>query len=155
MKVLRNHFKGKPIIFIGDNVIYDGMIFDSTNLDKLFEMFDIPSLVEQDIINNIGFFSANKIRQFAYDDDEEVRFAIAKCGFALDILVNDKEWFIREAVANHGYGLNILINDESPYVRAAVARQGYGLGILMKDENIMVRQATVAKFIVFRCLGGY
>ena len=67
------------------------------------------------------------------DKDYNIRIIVAEQGYSLDILVNDKNWYVRRAVAEQGYGLDILGNDEEGYVREAVARQGYGLDILITD----------------------
>ena len=51
--------------------------------------------------------------------DENIRVAVAEQGYGLDVLVNDKDWFVRRAVAEQGYGLDRLVNDESEDVRQA------------------------------------
>lgn len=82
--------------------------------------------------------------KLVYDEDVNIRYAVAALGYYLDILIHDKEFMIRTAVANHGYGLDILINDEDYRVRWAVARQDYKLDVLMYDESSLVRE-TVAQ----------
>ena len=51
----------------------------------------------------------------------------------------DKNWRKRYAQARQGTGLDVLINDENVYVRAEVAEQRYGLDILINDEDSYVR----------------
>ena len=53
----------------------------------------------------------------------EVREAVAQNGYALDKLVNDKDYYVRKAVAKQGYGLEKLVNDESWIVRAAALEE--------------------------------
>ena len=77
--------------------------------------------------------------QSKYND---VREAIAKQGYGLDILINDEDERVREAVAEQGYGLDKLINDNHGWVRARVAEQGYGLDILINDTHESVRRAV-------------
>lgn len=103
-----------------------------------------------------------------HDKDPDVRCAVAKQGYGLDILVHDSNEWVLFVVIEQGYGFDILIHnnnpriradvvehckdskyleialyDESPDVRAAVARRYYGLKILKNDENSWV--ASVAK----------
>ena len=70
------------------------------------------------------------------------RLKMAKEGYGLDILINDKNWVVREAVTKRGYGLNILVKDENCLVRAAVADQDYDLNILVNDKDWVVREAV-------------
>lgn len=73
------------------------------------------------------------------DKDSLVRAEVAKHGFGLEQLVHDESRRVREAVAEQGYGLGILVNDEEPAIRRAVAKQGYGLEQLSKDEDLFVK----------------
>ena len=79
------------------------------------------------------------------DKDWDIRWEVAKQGYGLDILVNDKDWDVRCEVARQGYGLDKLINDEDYDVRCEVAKQGYGLDILVDDENYEVRDIARQK----------
>ena len=49
---------------------------------------------------------------------------------------------VRRAVARQGYGLNILVYDVDREVRIEVARQGYGLDILINDIDTYVRSVA-------------
>ena len=82
------------------------------------------------------------------DRDYIVRAAVAEQGYGLDKLVNDKDWPVREAVAKQGYGLDVLVNDEHWPVRVAVARHGYGLDKLINDASYEVRDATKINSLV-------
>ena len=75
-------------------------------------------------------------------DDLWDHLKMAEEGYALDVLVNDKDWEVRRVVAKQGYGLGILANDEDYGVRAAVAKQGYGLDVLIYDKDSYVREAV-------------
>ena len=74
------------------------------------------------------------------DKDCFVRCEIARQGYRLDVLVNDKYWGVRHEVAKQGYGLDTLINDEDYEVRCEVARQGFGLDTLINDKHWCVRK---------------
>lgn len=79
------------------------------------------------------------INEWLHSDYAIKRKQVVKCGYRLDILVNDKSADVRMAVARQGYSLDILVNDESRWVREAVAKQGYGLDVLIKDKDKNVR----------------
>lgn len=68
-------------------------------------------------------------------EDDDVRIAVAKHGYGLDTLVNDKNYLVRMAVAKQGYGLDVLVNDKNCFVKIAVIEQRYGLDTLANDEN--------------------
>lgn len=87
----------------------------------------------------------NYLKSHKIDSIEYVKQYIARQGYGLDILINDKVWDVRTVVAIQGYRLDILINDEDYHVRAAVARHGYGLDELINDKDYQVRRAVVEK----------
>ena len=78
------------------------------------------------------------------DKDYYVRWEVAKHGYKLDNLVNDKHWCVRSEVAKQGFCLDKLINDKDWRVRLKVAKHGYGLDVLINDEDYYVR-CEVAK----------
>lgn len=80
------------------------------------------------------YFKQNWQRLVTSEDDD-VRIAVAKHGYGLDTLVNDKNYLVRMAVAKHGYGLDVLVNDKNCFVKIAVIEQRYGLDTLANDEN--------------------
>ena len=47
---------------------------------------------------------------------------------------------MRVQVARHGYGLDKLVNDRSANVRYYVAKRGYGIDVLINDENADIRE---------------
>ena len=75
--------------------------------------------------------------------DENMQLARQGKDQDLDVLVNDKSWFVRREVAKQGRDkdLDILVNDEDVDVRSAVAAQGRNqdLDILVNDEKYYVR----------------
>ena len=99
------------------------------------------------------------VNELVHHKNMYVRGEAAAHGYGLDVLVNDKEFWVREAVANylreHNYktifnwakdnGVDIDINEwlnSDEYVkRAQVARQGYGLDVLVNDKEFRVRDA--------------
>lgn len=58
----------------------------------------------------------------------------------LELMLNSKHWPDRWAVARKGYRLDVLMFDEEAHVRYAVAQQGYGLETLMRDDDESVRK---------------
>ncbi len=88
-------------------------------------------------------YGTNKILDMlVYDNNLEVRKAVAKKGYGLDKLVEDSNMHVRIAVAEQGYGLDKLVEDRNSHVRIAVAEQGYGLDRLVNDENEYVCDAV-------------
>ena len=51
------------------------------------------------------------------------KMLLAKQGYGLDILVNDKDYDVRAEVAKHGYGLDKLVNDKDYDVRSIAKRK--------------------------------
>ena len=78
------------------------------------------------------------------DKKSSVRYEVAKQGYGLDKLINDEDRSVRCEIVKQGYGLDKLINDEDYYVRSKVAKQGYGLDVLINDKDYYVR-CEVAK----------
>ena len=78
------------------------------------------------------------------DKDEDVRAAIAEQGYSLNVLIKDENCDVRTAVAEQGYDLGTLVKDKHWCVREAVARRGYDLDVLINDENEWVREATLS-----------
>lgn len=95
---------------------------------------------DQMITRTFGELS-NPVEKRKFD---EVRVAVARYGYNLDVFVHDDCADVRYQVARHGYGLDTLVNDPSIFVRVEVAKQGYGLDKLMHDPSIFV-QLEVAK----------
>ena len=74
-----------------------------------------------------------------------IRYEVAKQGYGLDKLINDRNWYVRKEVVKQGYGLDKLINDKDWRVRCAVVKQGYGLDILINDKHWCVRYTARQK----------
>ena len=72
----------------------------------------------------------------------DVRAAVARQGYGLDTLINDKSACVRAMVASNGYGLDKLIHDPMAIVRQEVAGQGYGLDVLAHDRDGYVLRAV-------------
>lgn len=64
-----------------------------------------------------------------HDKDPDVRCAVAKQGFGLDILVHDSNEWVLFVVIEQGYGFDILKNDKSKIVRDIVDNE------LRKEEK--------------------
>ncbi len=62
-----------------------------------------------------------------------------------ELMLQSKAWPDRWAMARIGYRLDILVKDEDANVRAAVAHQGYELEALVNDEDDMVRTIALEK----------
>lgn len=101
----------------------------------------VKKLKREDIIE---YIEENKL---LYSDNPNIRGAIARYGYGLDILINDECSYVRMNLARGGYELDKLINDEEWYVRNAVAEQGYGLDILVKDIHPVVRETAINTII--------
>ena len=144
MKILRDHFDGKPTIFVNDRIINGCQDFTIDQLDSICGKYKVSSEMKQDVLDNYtGALSTEEdILSFIKDTNVIVRMAVANQGFGLDTLINDESWEVRMAVANQGFGLDVLVNDKGGYVRKAVANQGFGLDILINDEVWMVRRAA-------------
>ena len=100
------------------------------------------------------------INEWLHSDYAIKRKQVVKCGYRLDILVNDKSADVRYSVANylkeHGYksvfewakenGVNIDIDEwlysDDNKKREEVVRHGYRLDILVNDESADVRMAV-------------
>lgn len=76
------------------------------------------------------------------DKDYYVRLYIARQGYYLDKLINDENWQVRYEIAKQGYNFNKLIYDKDWHVREVVANHGYGLDVLINDEIWCVRVAV-------------
>ena len=118
----------------GDEFDHDGIVH-CTNKIKL-----VREISKEEIKKYIE----DTIDKLVNDEDEDVRYEVAKQGYCLDKLINDEDWRVRREVAKQGYGLDILVNDEDCDVRLEVAKQGYGLDKLINDEHWFVRE-EVAK----------
>ena len=118
----------------GDEFDHDGIVH-CTNKIKL-----VREISKEEIKKYIE----DTIDKLVNDEDEDVRYEVAKQGYCLDKLINDEDWRVRREVAKQGYGLDILVNDEDCDVRLEVAKQGYGLDKLINDEYWYVRE-EVAK----------
>lgn len=53
---------------------------------------------------------------------EQVRLEVARQGYGLDKLVNDKSWVVRAVVVQQGYSLDTLIHDSSAGKSGSQAR---------------------------------
>jgi hypothetical protein len=153
MKVIRNFFMGKTVVFIDDNIVFDGIRFTRETLEDFFDIFYISKEKFQELINNYTGekSSDDEVRKYATDPDPDVRHAIALCGKALDILVNDEDWLVRKEVAEQCYGLYKLVNDKDPMVRQTVAKKGYCLDILVNDPDYIVSSVAQRKLNVNVC----
>jgi hypothetical protein len=142
MKVFRD-IAYKTIILIDDSVFYGITRYNINDISKLKTKENLPpSVIEKILSAYTGKSTEEEIRAFATDEDFTVRYAIAKSGHALGIMLYDEYSMIREEVAKHGYGLDTLINDRVSGVRIAVAKQGYGLDKLINDPRPEVRMAV-------------
>jgi hypothetical protein len=141
MKVFRD-IACKTVVVIDDSVFYGITRYSIDEIHKLQEKGLPPSVIEKILRSCTGKSTEEEIRVFATDEDFTVRYAIAKSGHALDILLHDEYSMIREEVAKHGYGLDTLVKDPVPGVRIAVAKQGYGLDKLINDPRPEVRIAV-------------
>ena len=114
---------------------------------KISEIDKIKNLKTDDKIELIRSENVdNEILDVLVNDkDWFVRRDVARQGYGLDKLVNDENWDVRVAVAEQGYGLDKLVNDKDIDVRVAVAEQGYGLDKLVNDKNSEVRAAVAGK----------
>ena len=117
----------------GDEFDHDGIVH-CTNKIKL-----VREISKEEIKKYIE----DTIDKLVNDEDEDVRYEVAKQGYCLDKLINDEDWRVRREVAKQGYGLDILVNDEDCDVRLEVARQGYCLDKLVNDEEWNVRREVV------------
>jgi hypothetical protein len=152
MKVFRN-VAPKTITVIDDSVFYGITRYSINDISKLKTKENLPpSVIKQILDAYTGKSTEEEIREFATDEDFAVRYAIAKSGHALGIMLYDEYSMIREEVAKHGYGLDILINDRIAGVRIAVAKQGYGLDKLVKDPRPEVRMAVAEQGYGLRTL---
>ncbi len=77
----------------------------------------------------------------------EVLYECVKNGLYLDKGMYCDCVKVRIAVAKQGYGLEVLVNDKSPNVRAEVAMQGYKLHELSKDPSQLVRKAAFRTYM--------
>lgn len=115
--------------------------------------------------HNLGFF-LNDCPSPSDIFDIQIRMALARQGYRLDLLKKDKAWQVRLEVAKQGYntpkfthdrnpnvrkglaelgiGLNELLSDRKAEVRKAVAKQGYGLNTLVNDPSPEVRAAVAS-----------
>ena len=75
-------------------------------------------------------------------DNVLTREDAAERGWGLDVLVYDEDPDVRIAVARNGYGLDKLALDENPRVRMAVVGQGYELDKAAFDPHPEVRAAA-------------
>jgi hypothetical protein len=142
MKVFRN-VAPKTIVLIDGVVFYGITRYSIDNISELKMKEDIPPCVIKEILDAYtGMSTEEEVRAFATDEDFAVRYAIAKSGHALGILVYDEHYMIREEVAKHGFGLDTLIKDSYSGVRVTVAQQGYGLDKLIGDHRPEVRMAV-------------
>lgn len=74
--------------------------------------------------------------------DQNIKIAIARAGFYMDNLINDKDPFVRRAIVDNGYRLKMFLFDDDSMVREGVAIQGYGLDFLIHDKELKVRIAA-------------
>lgn len=100
------------------------------------------TLVRELTKTEISSYFKQNMKTLIESTNYNVRRAVAKQGYGLDVLVSDKVAFIRSIVAEQGYGLDKLIDDENWFVRRVVAERGYGLDVLVYDENSKVRCAV-------------
>lgn len=112
-------------------------------------MKDYNKIKIDEIISNGSVLEKKEIAKQGYGLDKliddkhwEVRFAVAEQGYGLDKLVNDEHLAVRIVVAKQGYGLDKLVNDEHWVVRREVAKQGYGLDKLINDSTLLVKETA-------------
>ena len=108
--------------------------------------------------NNISI----NIKSWAYSDNVNKRYEVARAGYHLDILYDDEDSDVRDAAQNylkkHNYksisdwmndnnintSIDTLLYSKYHRDRCKVAKQGYRLDILVNDDDWQVR-AEVAK----------
>ena len=105
---------------------------------EINDINNLPYMLQKDreeLIKN-----HDNIVSLAYHFLPTVRQSLAKCGYALDILVNDPDPYVREEVAKQGAYHEVLFKDPDSIVRAEIARQGRYLDILVNDPDRDVRK---------------
>ena len=149
MKVIDNHFKGNPTIFIKGLITNGCQRFTLEEAPEIFEEFNVPLTVQQDVYDNYvpkGYEHTQEELDILVNHGAwRVRKEVAKQEYGLAILVHDEDCRVREEVAKQGYRLDTLVHDVDWSVREEVANQGYGLDILVGDEHTMVRRAAKEK----------
>ena len=82
---------------------------------------------DRELLTKDAVYSKNDyekiLDKLIYDEDCDVRLAVAELGYGLDKLINDKHYIVRIAVAEQGYGLDKLVDDEEWAIRRVVAEQ--------------------------------
>jgi hypothetical protein len=138
---LRN---GEEAFVIDGIAIIDYCMYQYEDLADLIKNGTL-TIDEHSVIANAIFndeTTEEEINENARNGNFYVRLALAKLGYAPDILVSDPADAVRAEVAGNGYGLEKLINDPEYNVRYMVAQQGYGLDILVNDPDYMVRESV-------------
>jgi hypothetical protein len=124
MKTIENHFWNKTTYIISKLIVNGYQFFPIDRLDAVFQIFNVPEKMK------------NQVMELYYENGDVENW---------EELAKNEDWIIREAVAKQGYGLDILINDRDSLVRLEVARQGYGLDKLINDEIFHVREIAAEK----------
>lgn len=88
-----------------------------------------------------GYF----LEELTNDKSASVRIEIAKQGKFLDKFVNDEDKIIRGIVAESGKYLEELKNDPEAHVRCRIAQQGYNLEEYLHDKDEHVRLVVAMK----------
>lgn len=82
------------------------------------------------------------LNELLHDKNDDVRLAIAKKGYGLDVLENDTDKRIRREVAKT-HATEKLARDPEKQVRKLIAEQGKFLEILVNDENWEIRNSLL------------
>ena len=96
--------------------IRDVMYFYNLNESRLFECE-----LNGDVFDHDGIVHCtNKIKLVREISKEEIKKYIED---NIEDLINDEDWHVRSEVAKQGYGLDRLVNDKHDFVRREATRQ--------------------------------
>ena len=111
---------------IGFAVSMDSIIHNRANYED-FYVKNCNVYFEENAYGDEDAYFKGELGAFLKSDNPEIRAALAKNGWALDILINDSNENVRCEVAKQGYGWEKLAIDSSHKVRLAVsiAKDGF------------------------------
>jgi len=146
MKILRNHFGGRPTILIGNKVINGCQDFDIANLDSVCDKYEVPQHYRDDVreANKLPETHADNMNEFLDDEDVRVLCCIAEHGNDAhrDILVKHSDVDVLWYVAKYGNDAHrdILVKHSDIQVLRCVARYGNDAhrDILVKHSDVGV-----------------
>lgn len=151
MKVLKDHYEGKPTILINDRIINGCQDFTMTEAGLVLRKYSVPAYTWHEVITAYtGVSTELEMMPFINSTCPYIISALVKHGteYVRDIMMRSADDVARKHVAIYGSEKQRgeLINDDNYVVRMMVARHTDSeehRRLLAKDDNYVVRANVV------------